>query len=142
MPVFECCRTAVVTASPEASVREVARLMSESNVGSVVIMTDDCCPIGIVTDRDLVTRVMAPDRNPKTTKIREVMTTDLVVVEENTGLYEALQCVRDKGIRRLPIVDGDGKLVGIITMDDIIRLLGQELQCMGEVIREKASPAA
>jgi len=141
MTVFECCRRAVVTASPEASVREVARLMSESNVGSVVIMTDDCCPMGIVTDRDLVTRVMAPDRNPKTTRIREVMTTDLVVVEDGTGLYEALQCVREKGIRRLPIVDREGKLVGIITMDDIIRLLGQELQCMGEVIRE-ASPAA
>jgi CBS domain-containing protein len=63
-----------------------------------------------------------------------------VLVEDGTGLFEAMQCVREEGIRRLPIVDCDGKLVGIITMDDIIRLIGAEMQCIGDVIRE-ATPA-
>jgi len=139
MTILECCRAEVITAPPEAKVSEIASLMAESNVGSVVITTDDC-PVGIVTDRDLVCRVMATGKDPEKTRISEVMTKDPVMVLDDTGLYEALQCVSREGIRRLPIIDGDGLLVGIITLDDIIRLLGQEMQCMGEVIRE-STPA-
>jgi signal-transduction protein with cAMP-binding, CBS, and nucleotidyltransferase domain len=140
MTVVECCRMDVVTASPDAMVIDVAKLMDDSNVGCVVITGDDDCPVGIVTDRDLVVRVMAEDRDPGKTPIAEVMTEDLVLVEDGTGLFEAMQCIREEGIRRLPIVDCDGKLVGIITMDDIIRLIGAEMQCIGDVIRE-ATPA-
>lgn len=140
MAILECCRADVVTASPDATVSDIARLMDESNVGSVVITSADRCPVGIVTDRDLVTRVMAKNKDPKKTAISEVMTEDPIVVNDGTGLYEAMQCVREEGVRRLPIVDDDCKLVGIITMDDIIRLLGREMRCIGEVIRE-ASPA-
>ena len=129
----------MVTASPDAKVNEVAELMSDSNVGCVVI-TNDQCPVGIVTDRDLVVRVIARGRDPKKTAIEEVMTLDPVVVEDGTGLFEAMQFIRDEGVRRLPIIDGDGKLAGIITMDDIIRLIGQEMLYIGDVIRE-ASPS-
>jgi signal-transduction protein with cAMP-binding, CBS, and nucleotidyltransferase domain len=136
MTVAECCRMDVVTASPGAKVIDVARLMEDSNVGCVVITGDDNCPVGIVTDRDLVVRVMAAGLDPGKTSISDVMTEDLVLVEDGTGLFEAMQCVREEGIRRLPIVDDDGRLVGIITMDDIIRLIGAEMQCIGDVIRE------
>ena len=129
----------MVTASPFAKVNEVAELMSDSNVGCVII-TNDLCPVGIVTDRDIVTRVVAPGKDPKKTAISEVMTRDPVVVEDGTGLFEAMQLIRDEGVRRLPIIDGDGRLAGIITLDDIIRLIGQEMQYIGDVIRE-ASPA-
>jgi signal-transduction protein with cAMP-binding, CBS, and nucleotidyltransferase domain len=139
MTVLECCRRDVVTASPDAKVSEVAELMGDSNVGCVVI-TNDQCPVGIVTDRDIVTRVVARGRDPKKTEINEVMTRDPVVVEDGTGLFETMQFFRDEGIRRLPIVDCDGKLAGIIATDDIIRLIGQEMQYIGDVIRE-ASPA-
>jgi signal-transduction protein with cAMP-binding, CBS, and nucleotidyltransferase domain len=139
MTVLDCCRIDVVTASPDAKVNEVAELMSDSNVGCVVI-TNDQCPVGIVTDRDIVTRVLAPGKDPKKTAISEVMTRDPVVVEDGTGLFEAMQFIRDEGVRRLPIIDCDGRLAGIITLDDIIRLIGQEMQYIGDVIRE-ASPA-
>jgi len=139
MTVLDCCRIDVVTASPDAKVNEVAELMSDSNVGCVVI-TNDQCPVGIVTDRDLVVRVIARGRDPKKTAIEEVMTRDPVVVEDGTGLFEAMQFIRDEGVRRLPIIDCDGRLAGIITLDDIIRLIGQEMQYIGDVIRE-ASPA-
>jgi len=139
MTVLECCRMDVVTASPDAKVSEVAELMGDSNVGCVVI-TKDRCPVGIVTDRDIVTRVVARGRDPKKTSISEVMTQDPVVVEDGTGLFEAMQFIRDEGVRRLPIVDCDGNLAGIITTDDIIRLIGQEMQCIGDVMRE-ASPS-
>jgi len=139
MTVLDCCRIDVVTASPDAKVNEVAELMSDSNVGCVVI-TNDLCPVGIVTDRDIVTRVVAPGKDPKKTAISEVMTRDPVVVEDGTGLFEAMQLIRDEWVRGLPIIDGDGRLAGIITLDDIIRLIGQEMQYIGDVIRE-ASPA-
>jgi signal-transduction protein with cAMP-binding, CBS, and nucleotidyltransferase domain len=140
MTVLECCRMDVVTASPDAKVSDVAGLMSDSNVGCVVITGGDDCPVGIVTDRDIVVRVVAGGRDPKKTAISEVMTRDPVVVEDGTGLFEAMQFLRDEGVRRLPIVDCDGKLAGIITTDDIIRLIGQEMQYIGDVIRE-ASPS-
>jgi signal-transduction protein with cAMP-binding, CBS, and nucleotidyltransferase domain len=139
MTVLECCRMDVVTASPDAKVIEVAELMNNSKVGCVVITGNDQFPVGIVTDRDLVVRVIARGKDPKKTAIEEVMTRDPVVVEDGTGLFEAMQFIRDEGIRRLPIVDCDGKLAGIITLDDIIRLIGQEMQYIGDVIRE-ASP--
>lgn len=138
MTVLECCRMDVVTASPEAKVTEVAELMSDSNVGCVVITSEDQCPAGIVTDRDIVVRVVAAGRDPKKTPISEVMTREPVVVEDGTGLFEAMQVIRDEGVRRLPIVDPDGRLAGIITLDDVIRLIGQEMQYIGDVIREAA----
>ncbi len=140
MTVLECCRMDVVTASPDTKVIEVAGMMNNSNVGCVVI-TENQCPVGIVTDRDLVTRVMATGRDPKKTAISEVMTRDPVVVEDGTGLFEAMQFIREEGVRRLPIVDSDGNLAGIITTDDIIRLIGQEMQFIGDVIKE-ASPSS
>jgi signal-transduction protein with cAMP-binding, CBS, and nucleotidyltransferase domain len=140
MTVLECCRMDVVTASPDAKVTEVAELMNDTNVGCVVITSDDECPIGIVTDRDIVVRVVAEGRDPKKTAIEEVMTRDPAVVEDGTGLFESMQFMRDEGVRRLPIIDSEGKLAGIITMDDIIRLIGQEMLYIGDVIRE-ASPS-
>ena len=139
MTVLECCRMDVVTASPDAKVIDVAGMMNDSNVGCVVI-TENQCPVGIVTDRDLVTRVMATGWDPNKTAISEVMTRDPVVVEDGTGLFEAMQFIREEGVRRLPIVDSDGNLAGIITTDDIIRLIGQEMQFIGDVIKE-ASPS-
>jgi signal-transduction protein with cAMP-binding, CBS, and nucleotidyltransferase domain len=138
MTVMECCCMDVVTASPDAKVTEVAELMSDTNVGCVVITGDDQCPAGIVTDRDIVVRVVPVGRDPKKTPISEVMTGNPVVVEDGTGLFEAMQVIRDEGVRRLPIVDCDGRLSGIITLDDVIRLIGREMQCIGDVIREES----
>jgi signal-transduction protein with cAMP-binding, CBS, and nucleotidyltransferase domain len=84
--------------------------------------------------------VVAGGLDPEKTAIGEVMTRDPAVVEDGTGLFEAMQFIRAEGVRRLPIVDCDGKLAGIITLDDIIRLIGQEMQYIGDVIRE-ASPS-
>jgi len=140
MTVLECCRMDVVTASPDAKVSEVAEMMSDANVGCVVITGDNRCPVGIVTDRDIVVRVVAGGMDPGRTAIGEVMTRDPVVVEDGTGLFEAMQFIRDEGVRRLPIIDYDGRLAGIITLDDIIRLIGQEMQFIGDVIREASPP--
>ena len=133
MPITECARNEVVTAGPRETVYEIARLMNENNVGSVVI-TEEARPVGIVTDRDLVLRVVSRDLDPRTTAVREIMTRDLITVREDIGIYDAMGCARSEGVRRLPIVNGDGELVGIITVDDIIRLLTQEMRCVTDII--------
>ena len=139
MAVGEICRSEVITAAPGVSAAELARLMADANVGSVVITTDDDRPIGIVTDRDLVMRVLAEQREPKTTLVEDIMTTELVLLEEGTGLYDAVRCARDEGVRRLPVVDSDGRLTGIITVDDIVRLLVREMTYVTDIMME-ASP--
>jgi CBS domain-containing protein len=139
MTIYECCRPSVVTDSPEATVSEIARLMDETNVGCIVITDEECRPVGVVTDRDIVIRVVSHGKNPDSTQVGEIMTRKPVVVVEDTGLFEAMQCARETRVRRLPVVDADGRLVGIITLDDIVRLLTEEMRCLNEVILE-ASP--
>jgi Predicted signal-transduction protein containing cAMP-binding and CBS domains len=138
MAVGELCRTEVITAAPGVSAAELARLMTDANVGSVIITTDDDRPVGIVTDRDLVVRVLAEHRDPKSTIVEDIMTTELVLLEEGTGLYDAVRCARDEGVRRLPVVDSDGRLTGIITVDDIVRLLVREMSCVTDIMLESS----
>ncbi len=139
MPITECARDDVVTASPGDTVYEVAKQMNDLNVGSIVITEEDR-PVGIVTDRDLVVRVVSKDIDPRKTAIRDVMTRDLITVREDVGIYDAVGCARTEGVRRLPIVNKEGELVGIITMDDLIQLLTREMRCVTDIIAS-ATPA-
>jgi CBS domain-containing protein len=139
MSVYEHCQRDVATAGPDASVRRVALLMEERAVGIVVIV-EERRPIGIVTDHDLVVRVLNRELDPGATSVRDVMTEDPIVLDASTGLYEAMKCGRDWGIQRLPIVDAAGNLVGIISLDDIIRLLVEEITWVANIV-EKVSTA-
>jgi CBS domain-containing protein len=140
MRIEDCCRTDVVTAAPGALVHEVAELMRNENVGSVVI-TENNMPVGIVTDRDIVVRGVARNLDPKTARAREVMTKNPIVITPDADLSDAMQCARREKIRRLPVVDAGGCLVGIVTVDDTICILSRELLNLTEIIREE-SPRA
>ena len=124
--IGELCTKPVVTISPKVSVQEAARLMRRNNVGALV-MVDDSRPQGILTDRDIVTAVVAQGRDPITTTVGEVMRRDLTVIREDRGLFDAIKLLSDKGVRRLPVVNGAGELTGIITLDDLLVLLGREM---------------
>lgn len=137
MTVYACCRTDVVTVGPEASLRNVAKLMEEESVGSVVVVEDEK-PVGIVTDRDLALRAFVNRMDPETTHVREIMSHDPIVLEGSMGLFEAMEFVRGKGVRRMPVVDENGMLRGIITVDDIIRLLVEELSCVANILEEES----
>lgn len=138
MTLAECCSKDVVMAPPESSVVEAARLMEERNVGSIIV-TEEEKPVGIVTDRDIALRVVAQGKRPEETTIREVMTSDPVTLNGNMEIFEAIEYVTREGIRRLPIVESDGRLVGIITLDDVIGILGKEMSNVSEAI-EKNRP--
>lgn len=134
MTLMECCQVPVVSVPPETPVFDVASVMAEQNVGSVVVVEENK-PVGIVTDRDIAVRVTAQGQDPKKVQARTVMTADLLVLPGTSGLYEALEMVRKKGVRRIPVVDEKGVLTGIITVDDIISLLATELEGIATVLR-------
>jgi len=110
-----------VTVAPGASVREVARLMRDRSIGSVILVEDNK-PFGILTERDLVRRVLATDSNPDTLKAFDVCTRSVVSISPLADLEVAVGIMNDYNIRRLVVVDDkSGKVVGILTTDDIWR---------------------
>ncbi len=133
MPIEDLARENVVSASPETQVNELARLMRDENVGSVVITVDDT-PVGIVTDRDLTTRVLVDETESTSQTAEDVMSDDLCTVDETIGFYEAARVMSENAIRRLPICNDADELVGIITADDLTELLAEETDLLGSVI--------
>jgi CBS domain-containing protein len=104
------------------------------NVGSVIIMKDDI-PSGILTDRDIVAKVLAQGKEPKTMGAGEIMRAPVVTISEDKDIIDATKLMANHAIRRLPVVDTSGKLVGIITLDDVLILLGQEMQNIAAALK-------
>jgi CBS domain-containing protein len=121
----------VATAGPDDSIRKVAHVMRERNVGAVVVVNHKQKPLGIVTDRDVALAVAVDEKDPDT-PVKEVVTGELITIGEDEGIFNATQYIMGYQVRRLPIVDSDGKLVGIITMDDLLGLLARELGNLAE----------
>jgi CBS domain-containing protein len=130
MLVNECCNPDVVCCGPETVVQEVAALMRKHHVGSVVVTDadDTRVPIGIVTDRDIVIETVAPELDVKTITASDIMSAPVVTVRDTDNLPEALRLMRTHKVRRIPVVTEGGALFGIVTVDDVINLLAQELQ--------------
>jgi len=140
MGIVKCCREQVVAVSLDTPAVDVARIMGEKNVGSVVVISSDNRPAGILTDRDLAVRVMAQEKNPGEVRAEEVMTRDVITFQDSMGIYEAIRKMTDEGIRRMPVVDDAGKLIGIVTMDDIVRMLGEEMAAIAKNIEKQSPP--
>lgn len=125
----------VVSIDASALVGEVAELMQTKQVGCVVVMSDGR-PVGLITDRDLTTRVIAGERNAGSTPARAVMSQPLVSVESTTPLNHVVARMEEHAVRRV-VVLRDGRLVGLISMDDMLVTLGRELHQLGEVARSE-----
>ncbi len=123
----------VVTASLDDSVFDVAGVMRDEHVGCVVVIRDGR-PVGILTDRDIVLRVVAAGLDPRTVQVAGIVTYDAATVLRTDGFETAVRIMREHGVRRLPIVDADGRVTGIVTADDLVALLGRELSALGEAI--------
>jgi CBS domain-containing protein len=142
MPIGDVCSREVLVATPETTVTEAARLMRQHHVGDLVVVAGENgsrVPTGIVTDRDLVLSVIATGLDPSIFTIGDLVTDKLVTVREDLGVFECIQKMRTKGVRRMPVMDAQDKLVGIVSVDDLVQLLGQELSELGRLIsREQA----
>jgi CBS domain-containing protein len=111
--------------------------MREAHVGDVVVVDQPNgkkIAVGIVTDRDLVIEVMAKERDPAQVTARELMGKELVTVGEGNDVYETAELMRDRGVRRTPVVDDQGALVGIVTLDDLLKIIGEQLALLARVI--------
>lgn len=127
----------VVTAGPRDSLARVAKLMQERNVGTVVV-AEGGRPVGIVTDRDLALAVCARGHSSDE-HVQDVMTCPVSTMKHDEGVYNATQHMMELGVRRLPVVDDSGQLVGLVSLDDLLLLLSRELHNMAEGIRGEVS---
>ena len=125
----------VITTTPQHAVAAVAKLMQEHNVGAVVVV-ENLKPVGIVTDRDLALALGARGISPQT-PITRVMTSPIETVCRDDGIFTVTECMMEHGVRRLPVVDDDGVLVGIASLDDVLRVLSRELTNLAESIRSE-----
>jgi CBS domain-containing protein len=125
-----------VTARPEQSVVEAADAMDSHGVGCVVVVDEEDRPVGILTDRDLTRRVVAGDRDPAKTSVGDVMTPRPVTATREHSTAEVLELLRANRIRRLPVLK-DGKVVGVVSYDDLILTLSIQLWNISEAIRDE-----
>lgn len=129
----------VVTATPDDSLGAIACLMERRNVGAVVVV-EDRRPIGIISDRDVALHVAARGL-PIQAPVSNVMSAPVKTVGRDDGIFDTTQTMRDEGVRRLPVVDDDGRLVGLVTLDDLLRVLSRELSNLAEGIRSEMEVA-
>ena len=137
MPISEICNREVVVVQRDDTVIKAAKLMRQHHVGDVVVVEDRGgvrVPVGIVTDRDLVVEIMAPELDQMVITVGDIMAHGFATVKENIGLFEAIQYMRAKGVRRLPVVNENGGLVGILTLDDLLELLAEELLALAKLV--------
>ncbi len=117
----------VVTVSPKDGIVKAATLMERRNVGCVVVVRNNK-PVGILTDRDIALRVVARKADISSTLVEDVMTNHIETGKEGQRAAELAKVMHDHGIRRIPIVDKRGKLTGIITLDDLLYMIGVRLR--------------
>jgi len=136
MTVGKFCTREVVIADKDSTILEVARLMRHHHVGDVVIVHsngDKPKPIGILTDRDIVVELLATEVSLDTVSVGDVMSFELVTAREQDSIWDTLQVMRTKGIRRIPVVNEQGGLEGILTIDDLLELFAEELLLLAKV---------
>jgi len=117
--VADIMSSPVATVDGEANVRDAALLMTDRHIGSMIV-TARGQPVGIVTERDMLERVVSLCRDPCETKMKEIMSTPLITVPRETGILDAMRQMREHGIGRLVVMDGNA-LLGILSEKDIIR---------------------
>ena len=130
---------------PASGDRAAASLMRRHHVGTIVVCKDNRgrAPVEIVTDRDIVVEVVAPDLRPDTITVGDIMGRKLVTVGDTEDVLKALEIMRHHGVRRLPVVGKGGRLVGLISTDDLVRVLPGELAEIGMIVtRERAHEVA
>ena len=132
-------RRELVTVTPDQSVVDVARLMASTHVGCVVVIDGGGRPVGILTDRDLVLRFLT-EQAPPSRSAGDLMTADLVVAHVEDAIDHALFTMRQRGVRRLPIVGHDGTLVGLVALDDLLVLLGGEVSSLVDTVMDNRGP--
>jgi len=135
MSLQEFCQRRVVTISPRSSVADACQLMAQNNIGCMVVQEDGkLC--GILTDRDIALKVAGETKDSRQTKVGEVMTPNPVAISVDKNLHELTRFMHTNHVRRVPIIDGGNKVLGIVTLDDLIAMLSDEMFEIGKTVSE------
>ena len=140
MLLKEICVVEVASCGRDAGILEAARLMRQHHTGNLIVVDDphgDRIPVGIVTDRDIVVEVLANELDPAKTTVAQIMSAKLVIAGGAEDISDALERMRLQGVRRLPVVDHDGSLMGIVTLDDVLRLHAAQAAALADVVSKE-----
>lgn len=133
MSLENFCRKLVVKASPDTNITKVCRLMKQNDIGCLVVEKDgEIC--GIVTDRDIALRVAGARKDPQKTLVKEIMTADPIRISVDKDLRQLTLLMHAHHVRRMPIVNGFDRTLGIVTFDDLIAQVSNEMSEMGKTI--------
>lgn len=138
MPVGDLGPNDVVTASPNSELREVTEILDSKNIGALVITDEDDMPVGIVTDRDAALAIHQHD-DVASVSVEDVMTADPATIQETEEAIEISRAIDEHDVRRFPVVNEEGTLTGIVTLDDLIATIGEQLDNVADTI-EVQSP--
>ena len=137
MKLKELCTPDVVYCTAQISALHAARLMRERHVGDLVVIdesADTHAPIGIVTDRDIVVEVLAKDLDPATTRVGQIMRVPLVIARTSEEADTALERMRTHGVRRVPVLDDTEQLVGVLSLDDLLKRLAADAAVLADIV--------
>jgi CBS domain-containing protein len=137
----DICIRDVAVAFRSTSVSEAARTMRERHVGSLVVVDETeegRLVAGLLTDRDIVTAVVAKDVSASTLRVGDVMSEDIATVREDETLHDVIAMMRHRHVRRLPVTAAQQRLVGMVAIDDLIRLMANDLQALAQAIAEQS----
>lgn len=132
-----CTRT-VTIAYPGMPLNEAARLMREHHVGCLVVVEqqspEDRVVVGMLTDRDIVTVVVASERDPHGLRVGDVMSKDVVMAREQDSVLDVLGTMRRNRVRRIPVTGPRGTLIGIVALDDVLEIVAEEMQALASAV--------
>lgn len=123
----------VITVNKDEGLKTAAHLLFEKNTGSVVVVENEK-PVGILTDRDILNCYLQEEQSADELQVADVIASDLLTVKSTDGMQDALEAMAEKGVRRAPVVDEQDKLVGLVTADDVIRILADEFSKLSEIM--------
>jgi CBS domain-containing protein len=142
MNAGDICNREVVVAYRNTSLAEAAKLMRENHVGSLVVVVDrlsERVPVGMLTDRDLTVAVIAKELDPHKLNVGEVISGELFTVREMDSVTDVLRLMRERGVRRVPVLTHSGALAGLVTIDDVLDIVAEQL---GDIVRAVARERA
>jgi len=145
MKAGEFCNREAVVCEKDATILDVARLMRRHHIGDVIITEtrdDQRVAVGIITDRDIVVELLAEEVDLDAVTVGDVMSFELLAVDEDDDLFSAIKLMRNRGIRRLPVVNKQGGLAGILVVDDLIELLTEQLNDLVQLMANQQAREA
>jgi predicted transcriptional regulator len=142
MSISDICNKNVAMATPDTTILDAARLMHVNHVGDLIVVDNRLnvqIPIGIVTDRDIVMEIVAMELDAKVLTVGDIMEEELTTIEDSEEITVAIALMRKNGVRRMPVIDEHGGLVGILSMDDLINFIAEQLSDLATVVsRQRA----